>query len=349
MSVENGKKFRRPRSFFGPILLIVIGLLFLAENLGVIPGGGWSTIWRLWPVLLIVAGVDDLIRREGVAWPILMIGAGVFLLLNYFGPQVWISWTQIAQLWPIILIAVGIDLVFKRESGWMTMVGILLTMVLVGGAVWIAFQGNQVVADYSTIRESYQDGAEYSDLNLSLRVGEIVVGSATDAGILIQGNITPDQFQDYQEMTGETVSYELANNNPSFYPHTARWELYLTDTLGLNLMVDNGVGEVFLGMAELEIISLSVNQGVGRLVVQIPDINADEILIKQAVGTIQIQIPENTQVAVDAQNGLSKIDFPADFELENGYYVSPGANRKNADLLITVEQALGLVTIQYAR
>ena len=166
---------------------------------------------------------------------------------------------------------------------------------------------------------------------------------------MIQGNITPDQFKDNQELTGKTVFYELANNNPSFYPHTARWELDLTDALGLNLIVENGVGEVFLGMDDLEIISLTVNQGVGRLVVQIPDVNADKILIKQAVGTIQVQIPDNTRVAIDAQNGLSKVDFPSDFELEDGYYVSPGANRENAALLITVEQALGLVTFQYSR
>lgn len=349
MTVENEKNYRRPRSFFGPILLIVIGLLFLAKNLDFIPGGGWSTIWRLWPVLLIVAGADDLIRREGVAWPILMIGAGVFLLLNYFGPRVWISWTHVAQLWPVILIAIGIDLVFKRESGWMAMIGILLTIALVGGAVWVAFQGYQVAADYSAVRESYEAGAAYLDMDLSLRMGELILGSETDTGVLVQGNITPDEFQDHLEQTGKLVSYKLENNNPSFYPHTARWELDLTDMLGVNLMVDNGVGEVFLDLTGAELISLTVNQGVGRLVIYIPEVSSDEILIKQAVGTIQVQIPDNTRVAVDAQNGLSKVDFPSDFELEDGYYVSPGANQKNAELLIAVEQAIGLVTFQYAR
>ena len=109
MVKENGKsRWNRPHrpSYFGPILLIAIGRVFLAKNIGLIPGEGWGTIWRLWPVLLIVAGMDDLFRREGVAWPILLIGVGVFLLVNYFGPQTCISWTRFIQLWPILLIAV---------------------------------------------------------------------------------------------------------------------------------------------------------------------------------------------------------------------------------------------------
>ena len=141
MTSNNESKYKNRRSFFGPILLITIGLIFLGNNLGLIPGEGWELIWRLWPVLLIIGGLNDLVRREGVAWPMLLIGAGVFFLLNNFGPRVWISWTQIIRLWPVLLIAAGIDLVFKGESIWFTVGGIILTMVLIAGSIWIVREG----------------------------------------------------------------------------------------------------------------------------------------------------------------------------------------------------------------
>ena len=75
MSKENRNKYRYQRSYFGPILLITIGVLFLGSNLGLIPGSEWGAIWKLWPLLLIIAGLDDLFRRKGVAWPVLLIGA----------------------------------------------------------------------------------------------------------------------------------------------------------------------------------------------------------------------------------------------------------------------------------
>jgi hypothetical protein len=349
MSSEYKNNHRKQRGFFGPILLIAIGLVFLGNNLGLIPGEGWGMIWRLWPVLLIIAGLDELIRRQGIAWPILLIGAGVFFLLNNFGPRVWVSWTQIIQLWPILLIAAGIDLVFKGDSIWYAVAGVVLTLVLIGGSVWFVREGFQVSADYTEIKKEFSDEMKYMELDLSLGAGELIIGSDAPEGVLILGSITPDKHADQISTKGSTIEYQLEQNEPGFYPHTARWELELTDALVGELVVNNGAGEVILSLEDLDLEALDLSQGVGRMVVHLPDMDSDDVLIKQAVGSIQIQIPEGLKIAVDAQNGLSKVDFPPGFELEDGYYVSPGTNRANADLVIIVEQALGLINIQYAR
>lgn len=77
---------RRPRSFAGPIVLIILGVVFLLGNIGVLT---WANIFygfaRYWPVLLIVWGVVKLLeyfhaQRSGYAAA--GIGAGgVFLLV----------------------------------------------------------------------------------------------------------------------------------------------------------------------------------------------------------------------------------------------------------------------------
>jgi len=348
MSSEYKEKNGKRRGFFGPILLIAIGLIFLGNNLGLIPGEGWGMIWRLWPILLIIAGLDELIRREGIAWPILLIGAGVFFLLNNFGPRVWISWSQIIQLWPILLIAAGIDLVFKGDSIWFAIAGVVLTLVLVGGSVWIVREGFQVAADYTEIREVFSVEMEEMELDLALGAGELIIGSGAPDGVLVYGSITPYKFSDQASTKGSTIQYQLEHSEPGFYPHTARWELDLTNELVAELVVNNTAGEVILSLEDMNITSLDLSQGVGSLVVRLPNMESDQVLIKQAVGSIQVQIPEDLNVAIDAQNGLSKVDFPSDFELEDGYYVSPGTSRSTAELVIIVEQALGLINIQYA-
>lgn len=45
-----------------PWLLIIVGLIFLLENLNLIPGIEWSIVW---PVILILAGVYMLKKRSG--------------------------------------------------------------------------------------------------------------------------------------------------------------------------------------------------------------------------------------------------------------------------------------------
>ena len=335
------------KSYFGPILLITIGLVFLGKNLGIFPGDGWETIWRLWPLLLIVGGLDDLFRREGVAWPILMIGAGTVLLYNYFGPQAMISWTKIFQLWPVLLIAVGIDVLFRGQSGWRSLVGVLLSIVLIGAAVLLTFQGIDIQADYMKIDERYSSSVDGAELDLSLAVGEFIVGTETRSGKLIYGSVTPGTVVDDLDEMGRQISYHLESNKPAFFPYTARWDLHLTPDIPLELKVDLSVGEMLLDCTDLDLDSLYANQGVGRMVIDLPESIAHEVLIKQGVGVIEVEIPEGVRIAVDAQNGLTRVKFPGNFELEDGYYTTSGTSRTNAELMIVVEQGVGLVTFQY--
>ena len=345
MTIE--QKPNKRRSYFGPILLITIGFIFLAENLGFIPGEGWETILKLWPVLLIIAGVDDLIRREGIAWPIILIGAGTFLLLNNFGPQAWISWTQLFQLWPILLIAFGIDLMFKGKSGWMTAAGIILTIALVGSAFWIVSEGYKITAEYGDVFESYELENQETEINLSLGLGEMILSNQSKEGVLLAGKISPDKNEVSQDEKGERIFYSMENNVPAIYPHSARWDLGITEELNLDLVINNGAGDMFLALEQLNLDSLDASQGVGRVVVRLPQDESQEILIHQAIGIIHVQIPEDIKVTVDTQNGLSRVDFPPDFELKNGLYSSPGATKSNSEISITVEQAIGYITFEY--
>jgi hypothetical protein len=349
MQSDKNQKYKYQRSYFGPILLITAGILFLLSNLDIIQSGGWEVIWKLWPLLLIVGGVDDLLRRRGIAWPILLIGAGVYLLYNYFGPQTWISWTQIFRLWPVVLIAIGIDILFRGQSGWMIGAGIVLTIALIGGSVWFLTNEFEITPEYFSVQETYPSAVKFGDLSISLGMGELVLGDTNSSQIFIEGDVIPEIKIEQKTVSGNTISYELENNVPDIFPYTARWELDLAKELEMDLNVNNGVGELFLTLEELQLKDLDANQGVGRLVLRLPKSIESEILVKQAVGSILIQIPTDALIAVDAKNGLSRVDFPPDFELEAGYYSSPGATKNNADLLIVVELAIVLVSIVYLR
>jgi DUF4097 and DUF4098 domain-containing protein YvlB len=75
----------RSRSITGPVILVVIGFLFLLNNLGRnIPF--WSLAWDYWPVLLIVIGVIGLVEAlyhasRGVPNPPRMAGVGIFWIV----------------------------------------------------------------------------------------------------------------------------------------------------------------------------------------------------------------------------------------------------------------------------
>lgn len=78
-------------------------------------------------------------RRGSIAVPLLLIAAGVILLLNNLGRLPWAVWDLLAKLWPVLLIALGLDILFGRSAlRWA--LGIALA-VLVAVAVILALRG----------------------------------------------------------------------------------------------------------------------------------------------------------------------------------------------------------------
>jgi hypothetical protein len=65
------------RGLFWPLLLITIGLVFLLVNFGVIPGVTALSLLNLWPLVLILAGIDIAIGRR---WPLAALGIDVAVI-----------------------------------------------------------------------------------------------------------------------------------------------------------------------------------------------------------------------------------------------------------------------------
>ncbi len=53
-----------PKRVFWPIALVIMGLIFLASNLGMLP----REFWNLWPLILIVVGLGGLLTSDREDW-----------------------------------------------------------------------------------------------------------------------------------------------------------------------------------------------------------------------------------------------------------------------------------------
>jgi len=344
------KQKRTQRSYFFPILLIVVGALFLAHNLEVIPGRGWNMVVNLWPALLIVAGLDDLIRRQGVAWPALLIGGGTFLLINHFSPRPFLSWTKVIQLWPLILIAVGIDLLFRTRTWWTTVISLFLVLLMVGGAVWwVALEGSIPTGDIYSIQQPLSSRVEGAHVVYQLGAGQLIVGKTEEEGFLAAGSAYPAEPVSKIETDDDRVIYTLKSDNPVVYPRTTQWELGLTPEVPLNIEIENGAGEIFLALEGLQLEGLRVDQGAGDVVVRLPDDARGRVEIDQAVGRIQILVPPGLPLEVTTERALSTLDLPPGYEREGNVYRSSGETGNEPLLELHIEQAVGLITIKDAR
>lgn len=98
------------RAFFGA-LIVLVGVLFLLDNLDVMDAGDVIAIW--WPAALIAAGLISFLnnRRHWIV-PLILVGSGGVILLRTTGVV-----GDLSVIVPVLIIIVGLLFVFGRGLG----------------------------------------------------------------------------------------------------------------------------------------------------------------------------------------------------------------------------------------
>lgn len=53
-----------PKKVFWPITLVIMGLIFMASNMGYLP----QAFWNLWPLILVIVGLGGLVTSDREEW-----------------------------------------------------------------------------------------------------------------------------------------------------------------------------------------------------------------------------------------------------------------------------------------
>lgn len=100
------------RFLFG-VLVVVIGITLLFEQAGIFPIFSkyiWFSVSRFWPLILIFLGAKLLISKNDIPGIILLLVGVAFLSSTLF------SWNFFSVLWPVVIIAIGISILFRNET-----------------------------------------------------------------------------------------------------------------------------------------------------------------------------------------------------------------------------------------
>lgn len=86
---------RKSSSFFWPVVLIGAGVILLLVNLEIIPAINLGQILRLWPLILVVIGLDIIFGRRApwVGGAIGLVAIGGVIALLIFGPALGLTYT----------------------------------------------------------------------------------------------------------------------------------------------------------------------------------------------------------------------------------------------------------------
>jgi len=316
MSDSSNSSHRTPPSLIGPLVLIGIGVLFLLDNFDLLPVDAWRLLLHLWPVLLILIGIEILVGRHSTAGALLTAG----LLVIVVGGL-------------IALLVLAPDLpFFERLTSSPEMRSRVIEVPL----------GEATTADVSIDWNSGQgqlDALQPSDDRLI--AGEVEYFGDLLYHVSTRNDHSEVRLDDRQTLVNLT---DLANN-------WAEWSLSLHPEVAYDLSMDAGGGDYYFDLSALSLSGLFIDSGSGGFDLTLPW-GGYTVEIDGGSGDILIQIPTDLPVRIELDDGSGHFNPEASFKLvsgeldDDGVWVSPGDPTLSIQLLIEIDQGSGDVTIQ---
>lgn len=259
-------------------------------------------------------------------WPILIIGIGVIWLLSALGYIPEANLLGLVNLWPLLLIAAGLKMLFGRRSQW---VGAVIAVLVLGISVVILVMGP--VFGLPTAG------------TLNSRSVSNALDEATSASIVIDLASQPSHFSVVNDpanlFEADVDYYGSLNFDASGSPHRfiklnsavsgttfdlsphpdANWDIRLAQDIPLDLRIDgaSGSGDLNLSGVTVSALSLDVGSGAFNVVLPVGD-QAYQADFTAGSGSLSIDLPANTPLTAtfDGGSGSINLTLPAGAEAQ---------------------------------
>lgn len=299
---------------------------------------------------------DHPTRQNGIAGSVLLIGLGLILLLRNIGLLDWNVWEIIFRLWPILLIVAGLDMLVGRRSIWGSLLTLVLTAVIIGGAIWLFRTNLDAPAEPVQPIEQPLEEANQAQLILQPGIGTLKIGAGRDITNLAEGTVRVGPLQSLQRefsVTNDRATFSLRSEGVgvSFGPTTSsernqsNWDLQLNPTVPLSMTLDVGVGESYLDLRDLTINQLDASMGVGQTIVVLPTEGDLDATIEGAIGRTLIYVPEELAVRIDLDTGLAGHRVPDTYHCDDDTCTSPQYETSDQHVELVLIQAIGNITV----
>jgi len=211
--------------------------------------------------------------RGSLLVPLILIAGGVLLLLDNFGAIDVGLWDLAARFWPVLLIALGVDLAFGRSSVGRTVLSVLAVLAV----VFAAFVAFQVFAPAEwTLREHVVHvdlrGATETRATIGCSACSIELGGPASLGVLIEGIARVRRASKLSQQTSRGASqltYELVESRWSWLPRWSRnaaesvWRFSASQDPSLDLSLKAG-GRIDADLTGLSVTSVEIRSDKGR-------------------------------------------------------------------------------------
>jgi len=239
-------------------------------------------------------------RYRSFFWPALLILAGVVALLVNTGQIPVERLARIIDLWPLILVVIGLELIVRRTVHGVAgdVAAALIVLLAIGGAAAYVAVGPAPSATHALDASDEVGGLTEATAEIDAGGATITVNGTTDIGA--------DLFRAHIDYGGQKPEVRLdraagrlvisqRNSFPFFQSRKFELRLDLNPTVAWRLDLNTGSANTSINAARLHVTSLTLNTGASK----------DEITLGQPSGHVPVQINGGAlTVSLHTQSGV---------------------------------------------
>ena len=296
--------------------------------------------------------------RPSLVWPLLLVGLGALLLLQTLGLLSASLWPALAQLWPVLLILAGLDLLFGRRSARGAALVLGLGVALVAGSLlWAAVRASQLPPGGVETLIQVPQGATRLSAQIDFQSGVLRVGALGPSDHLLEGSAHdgPGESarQDYAVSAGEGRLRLQQQPDALLAPFLtgradlAQWEVRLTGGLPVALTVNSGAGAARLDLTGLQLTRLDLTSGLGQTEVIFAPGQTLPAALHTGLGPTTLTLPASAAARLTIRSGQVQVHLPATLApAGDNAYTTAGFDPAQPYLDIELNAGLGSVTVQ---
>ncbi|MEJ2359246.1 MAG: toast rack family protein [Deinococcales bacterium] len=293
-------------------------------------------------------------RPRGAGLAIVLIVVGVLILLANFGWFDWFTLIRLGSLWPVLLVAIGADMLTRGRYrivvwGAAVVVGALLYAYDAGGPRGAFVRGP---AETHSIAHPLA-GADAADVSITTSVGTLRLSGLSSGGDLVRGTIETrrgETLVDELSKRGGTAVLSISSKSSAVNlrgNEGRSWDLQLTRAVPIALDITTGVGKAQLELRSLQLSRLTMEAGVGEVTATLPDRGVYQADFKAGVGATHITIPSSMAARVTVKSGLGSVHVNGTFARSGDVYETPGYASASDRVDLNVQGGLGQITVNH--
>lgn len=252
-------------------------------------------------------------RRGGVpVFAVLLIVAGVVLLLQTTGVLPWEIWGNMWKLWPVLIIALGISVMFGGRFPWVA--GTLIAVLFVAAVAFVLlFIPVSSTVTVTSMQQALAD-VDDVDVHISFGAGELTVNSLPlGSPSLVEATFVGREAKTSFERSQDSADLNINMDGVGF-PFwgdfdNIDWTINLSGNTELTIDLDGGAADMNIDLSRLRVIELDVNTGAADVEIIMPA-NAGHVdaEIDAGASDLRIVIPQGVAARIEADVVAGSLD-----------------------------------------